>query len=199
MPPTSTSRPRRSATRRREGEEQQVAAGHEGVRQAARVHLDLAFARQRGVGDLAEQRQVEQVVVAETRAPSAETLACSCVAHVQPALELDARGAGRSRSRSSRRARSGPAPRRGRWWSPGRRRTARGRGGDRSWGVDCRRGSPGASARRRPVRPLGSGGRRRQSTRSSVARGTRPTAAWPRRDAPGPISGAGGPRRARPT
>src|SRR5205085_2862477 len=57
-------------------------------RQAAGVHLDLALARQRRVGELREQRQVDDMVGAELGAPVDESLE-QLRANVQARLELD--------------------------------------------------------------------------------------------------------------
>ena len=51
-------------------QEDQVAAGHESVRQAALAHRDLHVARQRRLGDRADRRDVESVVFAELRRPA---------------------------------------------------------------------------------------------------------------------------------
>jgi hypothetical protein len=74
MPPTSTDGAAPSRPGPRQRQEQQVAPGHEGVGQAVGLHLDGAVGGQRGVADLAQQRQVQQVVVAQ-RAPVRETRA----------------------------------------------------------------------------------------------------------------------------
>ena len=61
--------------RGRKGEEQQVAPGHEGVGQAAGLHLKRGLAGERGVADLPEHGEVEQVVFAESLAPGGEAFA----------------------------------------------------------------------------------------------------------------------------
>ena len=52
-----------------EGEEDEVAAGHEGGRQAVVAHLDRHVAGQRGVGDGGERIELHHMVVAEAAAP----------------------------------------------------------------------------------------------------------------------------------
>ena len=82
----------RSATavgqRGREVQEQQVAAGHEGVGQPVGLHFDGARFGQRGVRDLAQQTQVEQVVFAQARRPIGEGLR-QFGADAATAIELD--------------------------------------------------------------------------------------------------------------
>ena len=55
--------------------------------EAAGVHLDLALGGGRGAADLVEQREVEDVVLAEARRPAREVLA-QLRAHREPALAL---------------------------------------------------------------------------------------------------------------
>src|ERR1700720_863325 len=60
------------ADRGGEGEEQQVAAGHERIRQAALLKGDRRVAGQRRVADLAEDAEIDDAVVAELAAPLRE-------------------------------------------------------------------------------------------------------------------------------
>src|SRR5262249_35416487 len=53
------------AERAREGEENEIAAGHERRRQPALADLDGDVARERGVGDLGERAEVNEVILAE--------------------------------------------------------------------------------------------------------------------------------------
>src|SRR6185312_2657345 len=55
--------------RRREGEEQEIAAGHEGIGQAVLLHLEGGLAGQRGLADLAQRAEVDEVVLAQDRKP----------------------------------------------------------------------------------------------------------------------------------
>ena len=57
---------------RRQLEEQQVAARHEGVGQACSGHLDFGLAGQGRVADVAEHAQIQHVVVPELAAPLRE-------------------------------------------------------------------------------------------------------------------------------
>src|ERR1700720_2686724 len=63
------------ADRGGEGEEQQVAAGHERIRQAALLKGDRRVTGQRRVADLAEDAEIDDVVVAELAAPVRECAA----------------------------------------------------------------------------------------------------------------------------
>ena len=128
--------------RRREGEEQQVAARHEGVRQAAARSSRSRASSVSAVSEIwPSSDEVEQVVVAEPGLPTAGTSRAARRAR-GAGNRARRRGAGRSRSRWSRRARSAPAPRPGRRSSPGRRRTAPARGAVRRSAVRRRRLHP---------------------------------------------------------
>ena len=84
-----------------EGEERQIAAGHEGGRQAVLRHLDGDVAGERGLRDRGERVELDHVVVAEPRRPfRAQRPACArgCAG----ARRARRGGAGRSRSRRSR-------------------------------------------------------------------------------------------------
>ena len=88
MPPTSTLRPRRSATLAAKVKNSRLRPGTK-VFGRPPAFISISRSLVSAVSDdLAEQRQVEQVVVAEPRAP-ARKLAAQLRAHVQPALELD--------------------------------------------------------------------------------------------------------------
>ena len=54
-----------------EGEEDEVAAGHEGVGQAVLAHRYRHIARQRGVGDFGQSRNFERVALAKLWRPVA--------------------------------------------------------------------------------------------------------------------------------
>ena len=72
---------------RGEGEEEEVAAGDEAVGEAAGAHLVLARGGRRRAADLVEQREVEDVVLAEARRPAREVPA-QLRAHLEPAFAL---------------------------------------------------------------------------------------------------------------
>ncbi len=55
--------------RRGEGQEHQIAAGHEGVGQAVGAHRDRDIAGQRGIGNLRQRRNLQGVAVAEPGRP----------------------------------------------------------------------------------------------------------------------------------
>src|SRR5689334_12935142 len=61
--------------RRREGKEQQVAAGHKGVRQTVLPEPDRAVACQRRVADPPEHAKIDQVILAEPALPFGELAA----------------------------------------------------------------------------------------------------------------------------
>src|ERR1700757_2250497 len=63
--------PRSAAVAERggKGEEQQVAAGHKGIRQSALLKADRSVAGQRRVADLAEDAEINYEIVAELAAP----------------------------------------------------------------------------------------------------------------------------------
>jgi hypothetical protein len=67
-----------------EGEEEKIAAGHEAVGEAAGAHRALALGGRHGAADLVEEREVEHMVLAQSRRPAAELLA-QLRAHVQAA------------------------------------------------------------------------------------------------------------------
>jgi len=62
--------------------------GHEGVGQAIGIHLDRTLLGERGVGDLAEQRQVQQMIRAQPVGPLRK-LRVDLRAHVEPAFKFD--------------------------------------------------------------------------------------------------------------
>ena len=87
MPPTSTLRPRRSATVAAKVKKRRLRPG---TKLFARPPALISLSRSAvgvGTADLVEQRQVEHVIVAEARSPSAES-GCEGVAHVDPARPL---------------------------------------------------------------------------------------------------------------
>src|SRR5580704_6683309 len=70
------------------GKEQQVAAGHKRIRQAALLEGDRSVAGQRRVADFAEDAEVDSVVVAEFAAPVRE-FAAHALYHRGAAAEFD--------------------------------------------------------------------------------------------------------------
>src|SRR5436190_5577788 len=76
------------ADRRRKGEEQDVAAGHKGVRQSARLETDRAVAGQRRVADPAEHAEIDEMIDAELFVPFGKVAAQARLDRL-PAVELD--------------------------------------------------------------------------------------------------------------
>src|SRR5258708_30890248 len=52
-----------------QGEKDEIAAGHERVRQLRLLHLEFHLAGERGLADLAEEAEIQQVAFAEPRSP----------------------------------------------------------------------------------------------------------------------------------
>ena len=71
-----------------EGQEHQIAAGHEGVGQAVRAHRDRDIARQRGVGDVGQGGNIQRMAVAELFCPI-RAQRFHAVEQAVPALQLD--------------------------------------------------------------------------------------------------------------
>ena len=109
-----------------EAEEDQIAAGHEGGRQAAVGDLDRGVAGERGVGNGGERIERDEVVLAQPRFPAGIERR-PCARGCARADRARWRGAGHRRSRWFPRAKIARAPRPGRRWNPARRRTERAR------------------------------------------------------------------------
>ena len=109
-----------------EGEEHEIAAGHERGRQPARADLDRDLAGERGLGNRGERIELD---ARDPRRGASPTPAAGrdAFAHALAAPRARRDGAARSRSRWSRRARSARAPRPGRRSNPARRKTGRAR------------------------------------------------------------------------
>ena len=72
-----------------EGEEDQVAARHEGGRQAVVGHLDRHVAGERGLGDGGERVELDHMVLAEPLRPVADAAPASCSRIARPHRQLD--------------------------------------------------------------------------------------------------------------
>ena len=103
-----------------EGEEQQVAAGTK-VLGRPFACIAISMSRVSAVSEICAQRGELEHDGPRPACRPVGVSARSRARNVGAALEFDARGAGRSRSRRSRHARSAAAPRRGRSRNPGRR------------------------------------------------------------------------------
>ena len=71
-----------------EGQEHQVAAGHEGVGQAVGAHGDRDIAGQRGVGDIGQSGNIQRMALAELFCPI-RAQRSHAVEQAVPALQLD--------------------------------------------------------------------------------------------------------------
>src|SRR5271167_2603433 len=76
------------AGRRGQGEKHQIAAGHKSVWQPAFVKGDCAVAGQRGVADLPEHGEIDQMIRAQLGAPIGKFVA-QTIDDYRTALELD--------------------------------------------------------------------------------------------------------------
>src|SRR5690242_16065227 len=74
--------------RRRKGKEQDVAAGHKGVRQPARLEADRAVAGQRRVADPPEHAEIDEVIDAEPFIPLGKVAAQAPLDRL-PAIEFN--------------------------------------------------------------------------------------------------------------
>jgi hypothetical protein len=72
-----------------EGEEEQVAPGYEGVRQARGLHADFHVVRHRGGAEPAQHVELQQMIAAEARRP-ARKFAPQPREDARPAIELGA-------------------------------------------------------------------------------------------------------------
>src|SRR5206468_1960676 len=75
--------------RRGEGQENEVAARHECVGQARRAHRYRRIARERGLGNLAKDAQLQEMVLLESLGPP-RLQTNQFLENVRPAVELDA-------------------------------------------------------------------------------------------------------------
>ena len=108
-----------------EGEEHQIAAGHEGGRQAAVGHRDRGLARQRGVRDRAERVERQRHGPRPAARAQCGVKRREPLAHARAHGELDRMPLAVIEADRLDMREALAAPRRGRRWNPARRKTAR--------------------------------------------------------------------------